>query len=401
LRSLAMHRSCVLLALALVGHARAEEWRYVVPKASEPFDHPSMRAVALSPSKPAELKERVRYRGKPRYTRLVYGQGRAAPVTVVVDEVGPGDVDLYLDADRDNEITKDDLVKGEKLAWRADLNAVLTVGEDTKPYPRAVAFRYNRITRTLAVATRGYVEGKAKLGGKEVRVRRTDGDANGLFADPQDRVWIDADGDGAWDAGSEEFLFAPILRVGEQRVALRADVWGRKLELAPLSGTGTLKLRLPESLKAEKVREVAVTLQSRDGVVATVRQAGGEAVVPAGDYRVSSLLLTLDDPAGGPSWGYVFTDNGGKAHKYRTLAKGATLEVEPVGRLDFSVESAGACKAGETLSAQMRLYTGDGLLIERAYRGEFSGGPFNQGCHGGVALMKGGKSLASASSGFA
>jgi hypothetical protein len=308
-----MHRLSALLALLLVGGAYADGWRYVVPKPGEPFDHPPMRAIALSATRPPELKERVRYRGKPRYTQLHYGRGRAAPVTVVVDEAGPGDVDLYLDADRDNEITKGDRVAGEKLAWRADLNAVLTVGEDTKPYPRAAALRYNRITRTLAVATRGYFEGKAKLNGKEVRVRRADGDANGLFADPQDRVWIDADGDGAW----EEFLFAPILRVGEQRVALRADAWGEKLELAPLSGTGTLKLSLPASLKAEKVREVAVTLQSRDGVVATVRQAGGEAVVPAGDYRVSSLLLTVDDPAGGPTWGYVFTDNGGKGHKWR------------------------------------------------------------------------------------
>jgi hypothetical protein len=396
----------VCLALTLAGGAAAAGgWRYVVPKEGEPFANPPPRAIALSATKPADLKESVRYRGaKQRYARLVYGTGRTAPVTVVVDEAGPGDVDLYLDADRDGEITAKDRVAGDKLTWRAALKAVVHAGDDVKEFPRTVTFRYGRAGRTLSVATCGYVEGKVRLEGKEVGVRRCDGDANGLFADAQDRVWIDVNGDGVWEAGEEEFLFAPLLRLGDRRYALRADAFGQRLELARLEGTGKLKLALPPTIKPGQAREVVATFQSRDGVVATIRQAEAEVTVPAGDYRLSSLLLTLQDPAGGPTWGYVFTDNGGKEPRWHKVAKDAAVSVDPVGKLDFGVSAGegGKCKPGESLTVRPALYTGDGLLIERAYRGAFSSGVFDQGCGAKVSLRaRDGGVLASTTSGFA
>ncbi len=401
-----MRFPAILLALALVPGAYADSagsWRYVVPKDGDPFAHPQPRAIALSAARPADLKESVRYRGtKQRYARLVYGTGRTAPVTVVIDEVGPREIDLYLDADRDGEITAKDLVAGAKLTWRAPLKAVVHAGDDVQELPRVVCFRYGPVSRTLAVATCGYVEGKARLGGKDISVRRTDGDANGLFADAQDRVWVDVNNDGKWDAAEEEFLFAPLLRLGGQRVALRADAFGKRLAFAPLEGTGRLKLALPAAIRPEQVREVSATFQSRDGVVATIRQAAGEVPVPAGEYRVSSLLLTLQGD--GPTWGYVFSDSGGKGPRWHKLAKDATVAIDPVGKLDFTATAGegGKCKPGETLTVRPLLYTGEGLLIERAYRGAFASGPFDEGCHARVSLAGAdGKALASTTSGFA
>src|SRR5262245_58490197 len=240
----------VCVAYAFTARAHADGWHYVVPKPGEPFAHAPLRVVALSDTRPPGLKESVRYRGaRQRYARLVDSSGRTAPVVVVVDEVGPREVDLYVDADRNGEITAGDRRAGDKLTWHCPLKAVVHVGDDIKEFPRTVCFRYGPVSRTLAVATCGYLEGKTRLDGKEVRVRRSDGDANGLFADAQDRVWIDADRDGVWDPASEEFLFAPLLRLGEHRYALRADAWGQKLELARLEGTGKLKLTLPQAWK--------------------------------------------------------------------------------------------------------------------------------------------------------
>jgi hypothetical protein len=392
------------LALAPAGAAVAESWRYVVPKASDPFAHPPLRVIALGTRKPVGLKETARYRGsKQRYARLVYGSGRTAPVTVVVDEIAPDKVDLYVDAGRAGEITGKDRVAGAGLTWRTPLKAVVHVGDEVKEFPRTICFRYGPVSRTLAVATCGYIEGKVQLGGKTLAVRRTDGDANGLFADAQDRVWLDSDGSGAWDSATSEYLFAPILRVGEQRVAVRADAWGLKLALAPLEGSGKLKLALPGALKPEQVREVVATFQSKDGVVATIRQPAGEVTVPVGDYRVSSLLLTLEGNKGEPKWGFVFGDNGGKKPRWHKLARDATLALDPVGKLAFSAEAGekGECQAGESLTVRPALYTGDGLLIERAYRGPF-GDRGDQGCSGLVNLMGAGdRVLGSASSGFA
>jgi hypothetical protein len=401
-------RAAVLgLVLTLPSAAAAGDgWRYVVPPPGDPFANPPPRALALSADKPAELAEEVVYRGsRRRYARLTYGAGRAAAVDVVVDEVAPGEVDLYVDADRDGRITAKDRVTGERLTWRVPLAAVVSEGNALKELPRTVLFRYGPASRTLAVATCGYVEGRADLGGKTVAVRRVDGDANGLLSDPQDRVWVDVNGDGKWDPASEEFLVAPILRLGGERYALRADARGERLGFARLEGEGTARLALPAAIKPGQVEEVQVTLQSRDGVVASLRSLDAAAALPAGEYRVSSVLLTLKDPKGGPPWGYVFNDNGGKDYRWHRLAAGDGLTLDPVGALDFAASAEDgpeSCRAGEDVRVRPALYTGDGLLIERAYRGPMHGGPFDAGCHGKVELVgAGGRVLGGGTSGFA
>jgi hypothetical protein len=394
------------LALLPGGPALAGGWRYVVPPPEDSFAHPPPRALPLGDRKPTDLKESVRYRGKrQRYAQLTYGAGRQAAVAVVVDEVGPNEIDLYVDADRDREITAKDRVAGAGLTRRVPVKAVVTEGDTLHELPRTLLFRYGPVSRTLAVATCGYLEGRASLAGKAVTVRRVDGDANGLFADAQDRVWVDHNGDGTWDAAEEEFLFAPILRLGGKRFAVRADARGERLTFAPLEGTGTLRLKLPAALKPEQVEEIQVTVQSRDGVVASLRGLAEGVTLPAGEYRVSSLLLTLKAPKGEPAWGYVFGDNGGKGHRWRRLDRGGTLTVDPVGSLEFTAavgDGKAEAEAGAEVSVRPALYTGDGLLIERAYRGSFHGGPGDHGCAGKIALRgKGGLALDSASTGFA
>jgi hypothetical protein len=397
----------LFLSPALVAaQARAgDAWRYVVPPAGDAFAHPPLIALALQERRPDGLEETVRYRGsRRRYAHLVYGRGRTAGVAVVLDEVGPGKFDLYVDADRDRAITAKDRVAGEGLSWRTPLKAVVHEGDVLHEYPRTVAFRFGVVSKTLAVATCGYVEGRARLGGREVRVRRTDGDADGFFASAQDRVWVDLDGDGQWDPALEEFLFAPILRLGGRRVAVRADTLGERLSFAPLEGSGRVRLELPRTLPAQQVEEIQATVQSRDGVVACLRGVDTEAVLPTGDYRVSALLLTLKDPAGGPGWGYVFNDNGGKPPRWHTLKQDGQLTLDPIGALDFTAEvgdGKAQCRAGETLSVKPALYTGDGLLIERAYRGHFAANPFGGGCGGDIRLLAADRSLDSAHCGFA
>jgi hypothetical protein len=396
------------LGLPLIAGGAAPDggWLLVVPPPDDPMAHPPLRALAMSDRKPPDLKESAHYRGgRRRYAQLTYGTGRAAAVTVVVDEVAPGEIDLYVDANRDRDITAADLLNGTGLTWRARVSAVVPDGDATKELSRTVLFRYGPVSRTLGVATCGYFEGRAALDGREIKVRRVDGDANGLFADPQDRVWIDRNGDTSWNAAAEEFLFAPILRLDGRRLAVRADALGERLSLAPLEGTGTLRLKLPPALKSEQVGEVQATVQSRDGVVASLRGLGTEITLPAGEYRLSSLLLTLKDPQGGAPWGYVFNDNGGKGYRWHRLDPSGSLALDPIGSLDFSAavgDGERVAQADESVSVRPALHTGDGLLIERAYRGSFRSSAYDSGCAGVISLIgDGGQILDTGRSGFA
>ena len=239
-----------------------------------------------------------------------------------------------------------------------------------------------------------------------------DGDGNGFFTDPQDRLWIDLNGDGHWDPVEEQFLYATILTVGGQRYAVRSDEQGTRLTLAKLEGTGAIQLAVrqksgPTSSEPGvmgRIAEIAVTLVGRDGSAIGLRGANAEATVPVGEYRVSAAALALDDPAGGPRWNFVFSDNQtGEAHRWFKLEKDAKLAIDPLEKFDFSTgpyETDGKCRAGQDLTFQPKLHTVDGLLINTCYRGTHDTG--RDGTSATIKLSASdGTLLSTARSGFA
>ena len=89
------------------------EWRFVLPAPGDPFEHAPFRALVLTREKPEDLIEKVVYRGDParrRYAQIRFGSPGSIRVTVVLDEVGPGEADLYVDADRNRRIDDRDRV---------------------------------------------------------------------------------------------------------------------------------------------------------------------------------------------------------------------------------------------------------------------------------------------------
>jgi len=396
----------LLTLLALLGAPAAgrtaDAWRYVVPGPDDPHAHPPPRALVLTAQKPEGLKETVRYRGRAqRYGQVTYGSPDSDPVAVVLDEVSADEADLYVDAARHRAIAADDRVTRDG-AWRVKLDAVVT-GDHAASAERTVLFRPGRSGRTLSYATCGYLEGQVRLGGRAVAARRQDGDGNGLFADPQDRLWLDLDGDGRWDPLDEQFLFAPILTLGKDRYAVHSDALGRRLALEKVEGTGTVRLSVRPPELAARVEELTVTLAGRDGSVFTLRGRDAEAVLPVGDYRLSVLTCTLSDPRGDRPWSFAFSDtNGRRPYRWHAVGRGARLALDPVGKLELlaAVDPEGRrCRPEDTVSVQPLLYTGDGLLVCSACRG--TGGEARQ-CGGEVVLADAdGKVLDAHGSGFA
>ena len=67
----------------------------------------------LGREKPEDLIEKAAYRGDParrRYAQVRFGSAGSIRVTVVLDEVGPGEADLYVDAERNRRIDDHDRV---------------------------------------------------------------------------------------------------------------------------------------------------------------------------------------------------------------------------------------------------------------------------------------------------
>ena len=245
-----------------------------------------MRALALSRTKPDDVKEMVHYRGaRQRYAQIRYGSPGSVRITVVLDEVSSSDVDLYVDADRNRRIEAKDRVAGAGRTWRLPLAVAVVEGETTRLTPRAAIFRLGATGLTFSFAAAGYLEGTVILGGREHAARRTDGDGNGFLTDAQDRLWIDLNDDGRWDPSDEQFLYSTILILGSSRYALRSDELGTRLALEAVEGTGTVRLKLNRPAGPPRATELHATLIGRDGSAVGLSGEGEGMTVPAGEYR--------------------------------------------------------------------------------------------------------------------
>ena len=407
----------------------APGWRFVLPAPGDAFEHAPFRALILNREKPEDLIEKAGYRGAParrRYAQVRFGSPGSVRVTVVLDEVGPGEVDLYIDADRNRKIDDRDRVapagagtgpRRERI-WRLPLDVAMIDGEVTHTVPRAVVFRLGTSGRTLGYASAGYLEGTVTLGGdpaesprspvRRLAARRVDGDGNGLVSDGQDRLWIDLSGDGRFDPAAEQFLFANVLNLDGSRYVVRSDELGSRLVLAPLVGVGTLRLgpRGNHSASAGGPVELHATVLGRDGSVFGL-SGGDPATVPVGEYRLGTVTVAFDDPQGGQRWSFVFSDNGAKrAPKWYKVDQDGAVTIDPIGTPSFELSlrdrAAAGVKGGNDLDLQPMLFTGDGLLINVAYRGAPVSPAFQETLGARIALQTtGGHTLATAHSGFA
>jgi hypothetical protein len=408
-------------------HALAP-WRYVVPEPGDPFDHAPFRALVLSREKPEELIEQVAYRGEParrRYARIRFGSPSSTRVTVVIDTAASGEVDLYADADRNLKIDERDRVaedsadagaRRERL-WRLPLGVALIENGAVRTVPRAVVFRLGASGQTLGYAAAGFLEGHIALGGLEKKAdtaqpgqtlaaRRVDGDGNGLLADTQDRLWIDLNRDGRFDPSSEQFLYTSVLNLDGSRYVVLSDELGSRLAFEPLVGTGTLRLERKghEQSGPAKAIEMHATAISRDGSVFAV--TGSEAAtVPAGEYRLGTVTMALDDSKTGQRWSFVFSDGGARSQpRWYKVEKDGTATIDPIGTpsLELSLrEQSKSAKPGEDVGVQPALYTGDGLLIVVAYCGNPVAPAVQEILGARIALMTpDDNTLATAHSGF-
>jgi len=349
--------------------ANGAKWKYVVPAAGEPLEHPPLVPLVLSEKRPELVSNEPAYRSaKPLYGLLRYGSDTSPKVVIVLDEPELGEFDLYVNAAREPEITAKQIVPGNEKLRRAAIQSEITyLDRVADQHPRQVIFRRGTLGSSLSVATLGYLEGEVTIGNQQVAARRVDGDANGLFSDPRDRLWLDLNGDRQWDAFSEQFPVQPVMLLSGKRYAVRTDQAGTRLALEEVTGVGTLKLQLKTLPEATTIRSIEVALMGDDGSAYAARADGAAMTVPAGKYAVRSLRVSLL-PANSPRpWNFQFTRYELPADdQWHQIAAGEEVTIDPCGTLQLVAEGEELkrpLKPGHMLTVNPRLYTAGGLLI--------------------------------------
>jgi hypothetical protein len=268
-------------------------------------------------------------------------------------------------------------------------------------------FRRSAASGGLSFASTGYLEGQVELAGRKLAVRRVDGDGNGFFADSRDRLWIDLDGDSVWDPFAEQFPMAPMLKIIGQRLAVRSDAIGARLTLEPITGVGTIGLKLGALPQGTQVLELELMLIGEDGSAFTVRGTDDGVEVPVGRYAANALSLSLQRSGEPLPWNFVFSRDGEPAERHwHTVTQDAQVDVDPIGTLNLTFEFPNGKRTiapGKVLSVAPRLYTHEGLLINSCGIGRDDGrSGHGSGPGAEVRLMTaGGDSISSERSGFA
>jgi hypothetical protein len=373
---------------------------------------PIARSISLSEDRPEDLTEAVDYRGSlQRYAQLRYGSENSRRVVLVVDELDGGEFQLFVDADRDRRITSAEMVVGQGRARTFGLATEIIQEAQPRQDQRQVQVRRGALRDRLSVATLGCVEGHAPWVASDdsaperLRVRRIDGNANGLFADSRDRLLIDVNGDDQWDRVAEQFAYLPVLKINDRRYAIRSDRMGHKFSLAEITGVGRLRViaaRLPESAR---VLAFEAMVFSDDGSAYSLKQPNEAIEVPVGRYTLGSVTMTIDDGNSEP-WHFVFSRSDTIAEDdWMGVATGQEASLEAVGQPRFvlNTDHGSELHRGATISVKPRVYTQDGLLINLSCRGRQIGSfdrerSHNQ-CH--IKLTSpSSETLSSAQSGF-
>jgi hypothetical protein len=357
------HRILVLLVFCILSvEAMASEsiWTYEVPKDGQQLGLPGWRILTRSDLCPADITEQVSYQGQRRsYVQIRYGQSDLARVAMVLDHASNGKITLYVDGNRNRKIEPEERHSAKDGLWHIALQTATDFQDKC-----ILACRFSRMLDTLSITTQGYMQGKVVMDAQRISARRVDADANGQFADLQDRIWLDLNQDGQWDALNEQFTVRPILTLPSGRHAVAADRLGRSLVFNKVEGTGLLVLAPTVKDTATRIQSITTSLVSEAGGAFALRGSGSEVSVPVGRYRVYSLVVVARSGDSGLPWEYVFNTEGGRPFRWFDLKRDGRLTINPLDHLDLIAEGLDkTCQPGQILSVKPVVFNSDGLRI--------------------------------------
>ena len=339
------------------------------PAALEPVEDTRADLAASHAPEPTEspatilVKEPAYRSERPLYLALELGDAKDRFISGVLDEsagTGSGYDTLYLDANHNGDLTDDAPVKLEikkernRTEWTTGVVPVKVKYCDGATRAlglklRIETSRYAGLSEDSVSWSIGYsiahrLQGKVDIGGKEVLVALLDGEGehhqvNGCFDDyGVDRLLIDVDGKGTLDPKKGEFPLSKGISFGGKLWSVETNAAATRLLITPCdlpAGKVKFAAKFPDGAKVSKAR---ANLTNHAGYAFACDLSGETPhLLPAGEYRVPSGTLTVQD-AEGTEWTGTFSLPKPiciEPDKESAVAFGVPVSVEPLvtGRL--------------------------------------------------------------------
>lgn len=336
-----------------------------------------------------------------RFAEFVYGALQSRRVAVVVAKSDGNDEPIvYVDTQRARSINRHDRIERSGPIYCVALAAEQVIGSDVAHFPRNVLLEI--AGDHVRLATETTCEHSLQLSdGRRWQARQIDGNANGMYADPQDLIEVDVNGDRRFDPFSETFPFRPVMRIQGIRYIARGDPFGTQLAVEPSTATGRLQLAARPQGDHDRLVSVHMTIAGKDGSIFSVSGTESATDIPVGFYAPNGLILSIDAERDGRTWEYIFSRYGSiRDADCFEIGPGETTTYDPIGQVTISAEvKYSATGDMSTCRVQPRLYTGSGLLINRCRVGD---GSWKMQPECAIALLdEAGNTVAHSTSGFA
>jgi hypothetical protein len=396
--------SAIVVATIAVGSLSlsADEVAYSIESPSDSI-RLKPQARKFLEKKPEDLQVTAKLDGtKQFFGQFRYGSSDSAMVAVVVDQIGEAtdEFHLYVDIDRDRIVRDNEKVEGSNRMRLLELDAQIIKGDQVENLNRTVRIRRSMDESNFSVATVGGYLSTLQIDDKSIQVWRVDGNGNGLFSDPVDEIWMDANADGRWSQLAERHLYRSAIAIGQNRYAVRGDERGTSISFKPLVGEGTIVL---ESTFDDDVtvESFSAKLYGDDGSCHSVGSSQ-KLLLPIGKYTLGQFGMRVSKE-NQPSWTYSFSHSGAASNqRWFEIEKGESVSISLFGDLKLAFATPESILPGDVLKLTPQLLTDNNLFITSCWRGEIDEWGRAQSSQGSFEVSDGsGRKIGSATSGFA
>ncbi len=349
-----------ILLILLAAAPPPSPWQFHDAAAHEGRSLLAYRRVELSEKPPRPLQPNERPPAKALYGLLPVGDTPASFLAVVWL---PESQQVWLDADGDGRF--DPSERHQLSSPSLEVSAAIVFqrpGSERRKVQRILVLR-RTADGGLRYAVRGYVTGTLQQGAQTYAVLLADGNADGCFDSPgADRIWIDLDGDGRFDALTEQFPLGQPITVGGKTYLFKPAADGSSVQMRERPAeTGTLRLTLLDE-RAPDIADFSAELVSDWGELATLHRLGQGVSLPVGRYAVESLAFQVVDRKG-QKWQYRFGGTRRFTIEVAPSRETATVVLRGLALSMTSNGQAEGVRPGQRIDVTPNLQTASGLYL--------------------------------------
>ena len=224
-----------------------------------------------------------------------YGDAASRAVCIKFNPNQPSK--LFIDVDRSQKfLAKEIFESDDGEVWFADLTAEHGSFEQTSK--QRVRIRFDKESSKWSVATAGIRTGKVSFNGELRDAKLEDRNANGLWFDPEDRLFVDFDGNGKISRLTERIPAQGMRKIRGRVYGIAGSVSGESVSLAEVTGSGFLVPTIQLFDEDATVTSVSGQLGSNTGMGISIESIDEPVEVPVGDWRVDHLRVEVTSEEG-------------------------------------------------------------------------------------------------------